>query len=1498
MHPIIRTSIAADTLDQRLNSIKHQIDHVLLGGMLKDDTSPRTSQHPSPRPMTTNDTLVSPLSLRSTVLPDIDASPDAIAKSQAYLCADDEIEKWIQHYEAEKHRFTSYALFTEYKLDQLVNFTASTGRPNVLETAACCAALFKIPGILGNYRSLLQKIVVGLEYGLYGDSTCEALFRDDVHTLCTPRTNERSSVDIVRSFYHRKPFFIQLRELEHDHALSIHLGGARRSTALLDQDKRRVIELCSADLLEAGLLRFGDDVRQQIGMKLVASVAHGGAHLGKAHMSDVCRRLLKLAEALDMDSKALVVSSLLDELDVDSRALSAFQGLGDTLDRMDDAEYVACLGNMYVLACDVHRMAFLSALLGNKHEHGFICDLAKVISPDQLDQLSDYVNGAKLESQLTGLERSITSDYLHALLTAPDTFPTPYTPSEQRRLFDDVCTLLRTWSSIAIDFCEHLVDKCRSLHPTQRKLLLATLLHDDFSTTKAALADLVLRLSPIEKHQIQSIWHDTTFDLGYFHDQVAHMSSDTRVAESKQAKTIVRFCRELFGLTLMADPLGCTPPSSNHDPTTSETAAHTLDVLHQLDSTTRNTIMQSLVHSMPSLTTNPSKSAASLVSDERRSAMLAAIDGALTIHAHGTRNDGHDVSSGGLKAASASATSVREVSVEEQIVRGMTEADTSSLLEHAMLSGGARNTKKKKKNGFAKVIGKVVSTLETAGRRQTLDRVLVKIMERATALGHDAMTDEERAAFENASTMDKLNSINHVAYRNAKSGHRSDDDENDDVDMSDDERDTDALVKMGMANVACQTEVNFAVDVIETQGDGGAVSHTLETRKQPVTLSSLTKRAKGGKKVIKVDSAGIPNALASLVTSWKINVDQLAMCCKKPLAAVLRTIADTYAEKIVRMKKKYTTTNNGGGMAKDSLAQIAYQSLLHSYGLPSIADMHLIGLGSSLDMFRNQHRRVDLFCQFLYNEVPASLLVHFLECVEVILDDSILDNADSGSIHSNNQAQSNNVTRLGVAPSVFSATLSPSASASAVMAKKARIVRLNIPDKDEWTMPLDRALEVVQYCFRSMRRVHVSAFCDRVSQGGCNAVDSTTASIVNVDVLLGWVVSEWNEEQLRRDKHLRDAFRAGDNNGDGQLSYEEFRRIVLSIDKTRDDSDVVQLFGDTLRRTGSDTIAPDDFLAVAKEYGLAEMAWDADGDLSSISNGLDEMNAMWPSVRPFFVGSVEALARDLPPTHFLRTCVAAGCGCLKCLVDGYAGFQVMRDEATTDAMHAAAIWKRFWHLMAQLYEACDKSDGVYTPWAGSSPIRRYPASRGSVIRSNANRRHALPNVLLPDVHRITGKGSSEVEHLNEADVVQRLQLSGTMARTKQTSRSSSGGKAPRKQLAAKKTTRKQTPLSGGIKKPHRYRPGTVALREIRKYQKTTELLLRKLPFQRLVREIAQDYKTDLRFQSTAIIALQEATEAYLVGLFEDSNLCAIHAKRVTIMPKDIQLARRIRGERA
>ena len=137
-----------------------------------------------------------------------------------------------------------------------------------------------------------------------------------------------------------------------------------------------------------------------------------------------------------------------------------------------------------------------------------------------------------------------------------------------------------------------------------------------------------------------------------------------------------------------------------------------------------------------------------------------------------------------------------------------------------------------------------------------------------------------------------------------------------------------------------------------------------------------------------------------------------------------------------------------------------------------------------------------------------------------------------------------------------------------------------------------------------------------------------------------------------------------------------------------------------------------------------------------------------------------------------------------------------------------------------------------------------------------------------------------------------------MARTKQTARRVTGGKAPRKQLATK-AARKSAPATAGVKKPHRYRPGMVALREIRRYQKSTKLLMRKLPFQCLMREIVQSRPgyADGKLQATGVLVLQEASEAYLVALFEDTNLCAVHAKHVTIMPKDIQLVRHIRGER-
>ena len=135
-----------------------------------------------------------------------------------------------------------------------------------------------------------------------------------------------------------------------------------------------------------------------------------------------------------------------------------------------------------------------------------------------------------------------------------------------------------------------------------------------------------------------------------------------------------------------------------------------------------------------------------------------------------------------------------------------------------------------------------------------------------------------------------------------------------------------------------------------------------------------------------------------------------------------------------------------------------------------------------------------------------------------------------------------------------------------------------------------------------------------------------------------------------------------------------------------------------------------------------------------------------------------------------------------------------------------------------------------------------------------------------------------------------------MGRTKQTAARSTGGKAPRggyRTQHGRKMASSSPHYKGGLRKPRRFRPGTIALRQIRKYQKSTDLLIRKLPFQRLVREVALQLNPTLRFQSTAILALQEASEAFLVTMFEDVNVCALHAGRVTIQPKDIKLWNRM-----
>ena len=137
-----------------------------------------------------------------------------------------------------------------------------------------------------------------------------------------------------------------------------------------------------------------------------------------------------------------------------------------------------------------------------------------------------------------------------------------------------------------------------------------------------------------------------------------------------------------------------------------------------------------------------------------------------------------------------------------------------------------------------------------------------------------------------------------------------------------------------------------------------------------------------------------------------------------------------------------------------------------------------------------------------------------------------------------------------------------------------------------------------------------------------------------------------------------------------------------------------------------------------------------------------------------------------------------------------------------------------------------------------------------------------------------------------------------MARTKLTAKRDEKGKVKTKwPTHGQKQPRSQAGNPLAQHQLHRFRPGTVTLREIQKYWKSTDLLIRKLQFQCLVHEIVQRFSAELRVTPAMVMALQEAAVAYLVQLLEDSNLCAIHAKHVTILPKDIQLARWICGER-
>jgi len=200
----------------------------------------------------------------------------------------------------------------------------------------------------------------------------------------------------------------------------------------------------------------------------------------------------------------------------------------------------------------------------------------------------------------------------------------------------------------------------------------------------------------------------------------------------------------------------------------------------------------------------------------------------------------------------------------------------------------------------------------------------------------------------------------------------------------------------------------------------------------------------------------------------------------------------------------------------------------------------------------------------------------------------------------------------------------------------------------------------------------------------------------------------------------------------------------------------------------------------------------------------------------------------------------------------------------------------------------EERDGSEEGGRQDSVAARPRSATGAAVGASKRKGHGQPaKKTAGQTRNLLARDSDDEELVTPAPAVRRARMVTTGTKNVSTSQS-------RKAATARKNQRTKAPVQSTGETKRRYRPGTVALREIRKYQKSTDLLIRKAPFARLVREIMQDFKPDIRIRPDALLAFQEAAEHYLVSLLEGANIAAIHAKRITIQPKDMQLVIRLR----
>ncbi|GMF29554.1 unnamed protein product [Phytophthora fragariaefolia] len=1352
-----------------------------------------------------------------------DDEVNQLKRLNAHLASDETVEEWIRSYELERANFASFAVFTEVKLDEVQEgYVGQVGRPNAVEAAACCATLLKMPGIVGCYKTLLEKMSAGIQGAIY-------LPDASLSSIITDSTSPDAMSALVHGFYSRTPYFERVRELEKTLLASRNITDPNVLRAVSVDDVARIFQYVPFPHVQAGIAKVYatnstmldqliNALQEQQAMLLLTRRKGMGiddpdypVHVPLATSAQICRAITHNAASFSSSGRDMILCAIVELVDADSFR-DVFQHFGlhgkmcflhnlSYTEGMDQLELVVdalpnageSLFRLYLATCsgrvgdlpDINGLGgevvsppspkdvFFRKLLSPDMEFFFLSDLAAYLTEPQWLLLSKEYEKNDNERKARKLRQSsmnavdfdieIEDDVSNrrpisksSAAASIDRFQTIMLNYLQHHKLSSA-ELLQLVSNTFLLMMEekeysHLIDKCWARFPLDIQWSKALAMMQDLGSGRSATPP-----PPPTPPQDVNLEYIAVIRMKVLKTVFKMLSHKER--EAWMDRINVKYPTDNYKKKIQ-DLKGAVTAAKNTPPDLSAPTVHIPLMKSDLKLRWLDAIMD---HLMKEIET---------------SARLTALKQALQPFANG-RMPSPPAQQGKITLASAEKTI-------QQLLGQLSVADRSALLLKVMPPQAQPDVVDRAVSPVQELqqqtipepanpaIQEVIkSLLEQKPESEVLDILREALDPPATVNIGDGKPEAGQGPNLSSRLKRRLTAVNAVA----------------------EPMEWQEYVKVGCFDVGCQT--TFEIEQ-ESGPSGGVANDTTSVRKTsrvpasptkaaPLTLSALLGKngAGGGKskkdRYQKINSAAVPRAIAGLITSWRMNTDQLIQFSKKSLANVLKIIADAYSEMLAATRRKnqqqrvpYAASRGSGRML--SLSQIVYQSFLHSYGLPGIADMHLLAFSCAIETYRVQHLRVEYFAQFCFEEAPKSELTNYLEFLECIVSDDLTGTMTAS--HLSGPVTTPSSANGGGIPNNASNSRGMAQNTPPVPSKRSRFgARISVPDKETWTISVDRAQEIAQLCFRDMRKATVTTFCENLvtiaAQGNSTAVLPPPAAVptaqaeptggeqvVNVDHLLQLVIAEWRMEQVRRERHLLDAFRAGDVNGDGQLTSAEFTQIVLSIDASRDLGDILLMYSDTLRRTQCDQLNPEVFLQVAREHELDRVVWLGDGDLHGVVNEVTDMEATWAHVRGFFVGTLEALARDLPPTHFLRMCEGAGCGCLKCLLDGYVGFQKMRRELAISqqklpgnmgrrnsyvGVSSQLVWARFWHLMRQLHDAAAESDGIVTPWDG---IHREQPVLALAPRSSTRRRDSLPNFLFPDTARITAKMSAA--HHSEA----------------------------------------------------------------------------------------------------------------------------------------------------